>query len=266
MIKNCIAIIILVFSFSVFSSDFGLENLTKKQFKGLVEEMGANTKHTTVSGASLLGDGKKYEFGLVLGNTQADTLKSLLSSYSTDGTTAMNALPYYGLLGMVTLPYDLTGEVVYLPEIGMSGVRSTFASGALKWTLPNKWDLPFDSAIRAFGGFSRTEWGQTVSSTPVDVEAKGKSYGLEGVISRKFGFVDPYFNLGYMFTNGEINTTGSATIFDSSFTSSNTVDESASAMTYAFGANLTALFMRFGAEIGEAFDNRFIRFKVSATF
>jgi hypothetical protein len=264
--KRTFALILFISAVPSFATSFGLENLTRDQFKDLNREMGANTKHTSVSGASSLSEGKNFEVGFLIGNTQADTLKDLTGEFSSDGQSSLYTLPYTGILGVFNLPKDFIGEVIYLPETGKNGVRTTFGSAALKWTLKNQFALPFDAAIKALGGLSKTEWSQSASGGNIDVDANQLTYGVEAQVSQKYNFAEPYFNLGYLRTTGEVKTSGSSSIFDSSFTSSNNVEESDSALTYALGLNLHLLYMRFGAEIGEAFENRFLRVKVSATF
>jgi len=260
-----IFLISILLTFKAFGSGIGLSSLTKSDFKKVNEEFAANKKHTAVSAASLLADDKKFEVSLIIGSSQSHTLGELSKAQDSSNDNAQS-IPYVGLMGIMTLPKDLNAELLVLPVTHAYGFASGQLSGALKWSPKKYFDLPLNVAAKAFGGFSQNKWEQTVSSANVDVTSNQITYGLDVQFSKKFLMVEPYLNLGAIQTHGTIKNTGSAPIFDSSFSSSNEESTTISGLTYAVGAELDAWLMKVGVEYGEVYRNSFMKAKISTQF
>ena len=132
----------------------------------------------------------------------------------------------------------------------------------MKWNLKNFNTYAFDIATKAYFGQSDINWTQA-SNTEMTFEQS--YYGLDVVVSRKYGFLEPYLNLGFISSTGSL-ASNKLSPFDSSYTSSTSAEEQISGMTYGLGLSANLSLMNFAVEVQSSYEARAAFFKASANY
>jgi hypothetical protein len=263
-----IILLILFFSLNANANSFGLSRLSKTQFKNISQEFAANKKHSTATPASMISkEDRKIQAGLIFGTSQSKLIRELSAS-SSSSNSRNDSIPYYALFAAFYLKENLNGEVSILPPLKSSGVSSGHLTGAIKWSPKDLISIPYglDIALKGFGGASTTKWDQSISNSSVEVTSNQFSYGIDAQIGKKFAMVEPFFNVGAMQAHNILKNSGSVSIFDSSYSTSNEESILTTGLYYGLGAQVDAKYLKIGFEYGEVYKNTFIRAQASTQF
>src|SRR5690606_36187238 len=101
-IQRWLVLWITVISMPVSAGDFTFQNLDEGAFKDVIGDFSANFNHTSVSGASPLGDIYGFELGLVGGITKTPEINEQVKKG--DPNAKADQIPHGQLLGVLTIP------------------------------------------------------------------------------------------------------------------------------------------------------------------
>ena len=125
-------------NFSARAEDFTFKNLTDADFEKVTQDLSATFAHTSVSGASPLGDIWGFEIGVVGGQINTPEVDKLVKRG--DPSASADKLPGAEILGVVSVPFAITG-----PR-SLSRTRSRRS----RWSRP-----PREPAFPRCGSFTR---------------------------------------------------------------------------------------------------------------
>lgn len=240
-------------SWSAAAQDLTLQNLTAEDFKKIVKDFSAVFNHTSVSGASSLGDIFGFEIGVVGGITNTKRIDSLADSGSGTNQEA-DQIPHGELLGVLTVPFGITAEAGFIPKVGSDEFKFNTYTLAVKWTPTDIFlELPLSLAIKAHLTKTAAEFNQTIQNVPTKFDYDNTITGFTLLASKNFVLVEPYVGFQFLSAKGEMTVTGSTTVFDTSFTQSMSADANVSSTGFLAGAELKLLFFKLGAEYATLF-------------
>jgi hypothetical protein len=179
----------------------------------VTNDFGATFVHTSLSQAS----GRKG-FGIEVGAKANVTQSPAINDVAQEN---VGFLPNAGLIGILYLPAGLGAEYVYLPEQKYQGLSIQNNSVAARWTVteifsPNGF-LAF--RLRGFYGDSRIDYSQKISEVPVNVGFRGLHHGADiGLSLQNIPYVEPYATYGFVNMDARLRGSGTAKIFDQSYT------------------------------------------------
>jgi hypothetical protein len=230
-----------------------LTNITKADAEAIGEEMSSNFSHASVMGAEPLGDIFGFEVSLVGGQNASPEMDKLVKKA---GGSGLDKLYHAGILAAVSIPFGLTGEVVYTPKTSAQDINFQLTSMALKLTLNEELltVIPFNFAIRAFQTNSSLDFKQTVATIEGTVENKNSVTGLQLLFSPDIPMVEPYFGIGYLQAKNTIGSTPFS-IYNQSEVQGSSYEASLSTTQTLIGLNFYVLFFSLGAEYARAFDS-----------
>lgn len=226
-----------------------LLNLSNADFSDLSKEFSGNFMHHSVQGASSLGSVFGFEVGLVGGQQGSPTLDRLSKN---SGGSGVSNLYHAGLLGVVSVPLGITGEIMMVPKTTMSDADFSMTSLALKLSLNTELlkVIPFNLAVRGLTSTAKFSFNQTIPSIgSASVDDEVKTTGLQILASPSLPIVEPYAGIGYLSSK---NTLGSSqgSIFADGSTSK---DETNKGTQIILGVTANLLFFHIGAEYSNAF-------------
>lgn len=242
-------------------ADVGFENLTAAEFKDIIEDFASVFTHTSVAPASSLGKIFGFEIGLIVGAAKTADVEKL--SKEIDPSADVARLPHAGLLGVLTFPFGLSGELNFLPEIENSDIHLKTHSLGAKWTITDVYPLPVDLAVKLHSATSTIRWNQPFPVSGVEYEQTVSGLLLQ--VSKKFTIFEPYLNLGSVKASGKLSA-ASSDIFDPSYTSALSAEENVSGGMFMVGFNANLLFVKLGAEAGSVLGNNKMSLKASLYF
>jgi len=259
------AVCLILFPGLVGASSLPLQNLDGQDFRDVIKDLSANSLHTSVSGASSLGTIFGFEIGLVGGVTRTSRLNSL--AQEVDSSADAKTLPHAELLGVLTVPLGLTAEVGYMPKVGSDDFKYGMYAAAVKWTPTDLLlDWPLSVAVKGHISRARADFKATIVNTPTQFEYKNTVTGLMVLASKNFALFEPYVGFGWIRGRGELLTSGSTTVFDSSYTLASGAQETVVSAHYLAGIELKLLTFKLGAEYARAFDTTRMTGKLSLSF
>ncbi|MGE0763102.1 MAG: DUF6588 family protein [Bdellovibrionales bacterium] len=262
MSQKIISFVFLFLSASIAQAqNVAFDQLTDAQAKNVIKEFSANFTHTSVSGASPLGDVFGLEFGLVAGITQTDEINKL-AKQADPGAEADKA-PHGGILGIVSVPFGFTIEASMIPEVGGDDFKFKNMGLAGKWTINSVVELPVSVALKAHFMKSELNFRQTVSSVTSTVNFEDKVSGLLLLVSKDFVVVEPYLGFGLLKGDGEFSVQGTTQFFQSGVTNYS-AKENGTQLVAGIEANL--LILKLGAEYTRNFDTSGFNFKLALSF
>lgn len=224
-------------------SDADLENISK--------EMGASVMHHSVLGAAPLGNVFGFELGILAGRSSSPDIDKIVKN---SGGSGLSDLYHAGVLGAVSIPFGITGEFLYTPKLSSNDVDFSATSAALKISSKDIIPIiPFNLAIRAFSSSATLSFSQTISSVTTSVEDKITATGFQLLASPNLPFIEPYVGIGTVTAKNDLSYSGSSSIFNSSFTTSNSASKSPTSTQTILGVNANILFFHLGAEYFNAF-------------
>ncbi len=227
-------------------------NLTQSNFEDISKELSANFMHHSVLGAAPLGKVFGFELGLVGGQSPCPEINTIVKN---SGGSDFPNLYHAGILGAVSVPFGITGEIVMLPKTSASDASFEMTSMAAKLTLDETLlVLPFNLAFRGFYTTSKFSFTQTISSALATVQNEDKVQGFQMLVSPKLPLVEPYAGVGYVSAKNSLSVSGTAgNIFLPSFTSSQSAESTPTSTQFLLGINANLLFFHLGAEYSNAF-------------
>ncbi len=234
--------VILAFSINA-QADIGFSNITQSEMESIVNEFSADFAPTTVSSAAPLGKIFGVEIGVIGGATKAPSIETYAERAT--GKDAPGQLPHAAIFAAVSLPFGLTAELGGIPKVKMEGGDFKYGFGSLKWTF---WDTLADVAVKlsvAKLGFSFTQSSGGVDGT-VDFDDTVETLVL--MASKNFIFIEPYFGIGTIKTNGTLKVTGTGTVFDTTYTTAQEANQSPSGAYSVLGANVNLFILKLGLE------------------
>lgn len=264
--RACIAASgVLAIGFQAHAQDLKLESLNKGDLENIVGEFSANFLHTTVTGASPLGNLFGFEVGLVGGMTRTPELNKIVQR--SDASAEAKQAYHGALVGVLSLPLGFTGEIGLIPKFGSDNFKFGTYSLAGKWT-PTRTilDLPFDVAAKVYVTKADLEFKETVSTVSTEFEYNNLQYGLTLFASLPLPLVEPYLGLGYTSSSGELKASGSSTVFENSFTAGNSADATKSSTVGILGVDFKLIFAKVGLEYTRAYDTSRFTGKLSVYF
>lgn len=263
--KLLLLILSLSFYATAIAGDYSFTNIGQSDFENISKELSANFTHTSVSPAAALGSIWGVEAGLILGVTKTPDINKLVQEF--DSSVDADMLPHAGLLAIVTIPFGITGELSFIPEQDTNDVEFSTASIAAKWTITNHFfsNPLVDVAIKGHLSSSSLSFKQVInnySTSNIDVDGTIKFdeqvYGAHLVANAKIlPIITPYIGIGFLRgkTELEIDATGTATIFDQSYSLSDMQknEVTSSSSHFFLGAQFSVLLVRFGLEYSNLF-------------
>lgn len=241
-------------SIGALAQDIPLQNLTSEDVKNLVKETSANFNHTSVSGASSLGTIWGFEIGVVGGVTKTPKIDALVKQ--AEPQTKADQIPHGELLGRLTVPAGVTVEAGFIPKIGKEDFKFSTLSLGVMWT-PT--DVLLDWPVSVAGKLHLTktnlDFKDTVGSPPVDTTFKYESTTtvLSLLVSKNFVMVEPYAGILFGQTKGDLDVTGSSTVFAGA-TGQTSASGKSSGTGFMIGTELKLLVFKAGIEYSRLFD------------
>lgn len=254
-IKGFAALILfaLIGSNSAQAQTVTINQISQSDFEQLSREVSANFTHTSVSGATSLGSIWGFQFGLIAGQTPTPGLNTLVQRAKPDAS--VDKIYHAGLLGMLTVPFGITGEVLVLPSVGSNDFKAKSTSLAVKWTLTEFLleEFPVDLAVKAFYTTAQMDTKQRVNNTDQNINFQDKMMGLSFLVSKNLGVIEPYAGLIYNKASVDLSYSGGATIFDTNYTTGQSANVDTSSTGMVLGAEAKLLFFNAGLEFTRIF-------------
>lgn len=263
MIRTILLIALTIGTLKTYASSPTFQDLSKDDFKGVIQDFSSVFVHTSVSPASSLGKIFGFELGLVAGAAQTPEVKKL--AQEADPNSNISMLPSAGVLGVVSLPLGISAEAVLLPEADFSDVTLSNTSLALKWTFTEILPLPFDMALKAHHTVSEMKFSGQVSGVNTHFKYENAVSGVLVQASKKLTIFEPYVGVGAVKTTGKMKV-DSNLVFDPSYTAGQSAEESITSAQFFAGANFNLLVLKLGMEVGRVFDSTRGAAKVSFYF
>ncbi len=247
-------------SLSASAQDMAFSNLSEQQAKSIIEEFSGNFTHTSVSGASPLGSVFGFELGVIAGATSTKEIDKLAKQ--TNPNAEADKIPHAGILAMVSVPFGLTAEMSFVPEMGNDEFKFKNTGLAAKWSLTSGLiELPFSVAIKAH--MMKTDLSFTqVGAVTATVDFKDTVTGAMLLVSKDLGIVEPYLGVGAVSGDGDFTVTGTS-IFASGVKSYN---GKSSGTQILGGIEANLLILKAGVEYSQQFGVSRYTAKIALSF
>ena len=248
------ALLTVSFLFSVSAhADPAFSNITESEFEDISKELSANFLHHSVQGAAPLGSIFGFELGLVAGKTAVPKTNAIVQR---NAGAELKDLYHASLIGVLTVPFGITGEIAVLPKTKAGDLELEKLSLAAKLSLNTELlqVLPFNMAFRVFTSSSKFNFKQTSNGVNGTVEDKNDSTGFQLLASPSLPFVEPYVGIGYITAKNSLSVTGTGSIFNNAYTSSQSSDKSVNSSQYLLGVTAQLLVASVGLEYSNAFN------------
>ncbi|MCP4912380.1 MAG: hypothetical protein GY909_04620 [Oligoflexia bacterium] len=251
---------------SVIAGSPSLDNITSSDLDSISKEFSANFVHRPVSPASPLGDIIGVEVGLVAGQTDAPKIKEI--SQREDPTADnLDSLYHAGIHIAVSVPFGITGELIALPETELGDVSLKNTSFGLKYTFSELFDLPMvDLAIRGHYTSGDLNYSDRIDGVNTTISLDNSTSGFQLLASADLVIVEPFIGVGTVSRETTLKASGSARIFDTTFTTSQSSTVDGSSTQFLVGAQLNLLFLRVAAQYENVFDTSIVSGKLSFKF
>ncbi len=241
-----------------------LHNISEADLKAVVNDFSANFAFTTVSGAGSLGKIFGAEVGVIVGTSQSPNLDNL--AQESNSSSSMGTLAHGGLVGIVSVPFGITGEVMMIPKMNMPDGHFSNTGLGVKWTITDTL-LPIpmiDLAVRASMTKTKFEYSQPVSNVDTDVTFDDSQTAIQFLVGIDLPIIKPYIGVGTVTAEGEMGISGANTIFN--FTSSTKASSKVTSSQMIVGAEVRLLLIKFGFEYSKMFDTSRYTGKLSLAF
>lgn len=248
-----IGIAALLLNFSAHGAGFTLQNLNEGDFKNVISDISANFNHTSVSGASPLGDIFGIEVGLVAGMAKSPELDKYAKRADANAKD-IDQIPHAELLGVISVPLAFTFEAGLIPKVGSKDFKFSSYSLAAKWT-PSELFFDWPVSVAAKVHYTQTDLTvkNEVNNVDTTMDFKNGMTGATLLVSKGFAVFEPYFGIGIVNADAKLSATGSAA-FNPAYTASNSASEKVSTTAWMVGAEAKLLVVRFGLEYSNLFD------------
>ncbi len=245
-------------------ADLGFSNVTSAQLEQIIEDLSANFAHTAVTGANTQGSIFGFQIGVVGGVTQTPQLDTLVSQFDSSADSA--GLPHGGMVGILSVPFGITLEAMIIPSMELSGSTFSNTGMALKWTISDSIPLPIDVALRAHYATTDLSYSQLVSGVDTKVNFTDTITGFQVLAGLNLLMVRPYVGVGTISGDGELEVSGSQTIFDTSFTAGTKASKKVNSTQFLVGAEVSLLLIKLGLEYSSQFDTDRYTAKIAVGF
>lgn len=244
------------------AQDFSFQNLSDEDFKKISRDLSADFMHTSVSGASTLGDLFGFEVGVVGGQTSTKEV----DKYAKQGDPSASAdtLPHGELIGMLSVPLALTVEMGLVPKVGNDSFKFSSYSLGAKWT-PSElfFDWPVSLALKTQVTKVDATFKDTINSVNTTFDYKNTMFGATVLVSKNFAIFEPYAGFGWMRASSDMSVSGSSTVFTGARQSASV---SPSSTLFLVGTEVKLLMVKLGVEYTKAFDTSRFTGKLSFFF
>jgi hypothetical protein len=239
-------------------------NLTEEDFNNISKEMSGNFMHHSVQGAAPLGKIFGFELGLLAGQQPSPKIDEITKR---SGGSGLSNLYHAGLLGVISVPFGITGEVTMIPKLSSNDADFQMTSLGLKIALNSELltFLPFNLALRGISSDAKFSFRQISGATSINVENQTRVTGLQVLVSPSLPLIEPYAGFGLLSGKNTISASGGV-IFDPSFSTSTSSDKTNSSTQMILGVNANLLLFRLGAEYSNAFGNNSVTAKMGFGF
>ncbi|MAE74995.1 MAG: hypothetical protein CL675_12950 [Bdellovibrionaceae bacterium] len=249
-----------------------LDSINESDLEDVVHDFSAVFSHSPLSSAAPLGSVFGIEAALVGGLVSTPNLERLTKE--NDPTSDFDQVPYLSLVGQVSLPFGITGEISFLPEVDAEDFTFKTMGLAAKWTLTETLlaGFPIDLAIRVHGTQSDLSYSQIINNASTSgavtstIEYSNTIYGAQLVLSKNLLVVEPYVGVGFLNASGELGVNGEGSIFDTSYTTASQADADVSGLEYFGGMEVNLLLIRGVVQYSRVFDADKIALKLAFGF
>ncbi|MAF77569.1 MAG: hypothetical protein CME63_03410 [Halobacteriovoraceae bacterium] len=267
-----LSVLFIGFNIDGAANEFQMDDLSREDVDAISEEFSGNFVHSTVSGASSLGSVFGFEVGLVGRMTDAPRIKKIVQEQDPDND--FDSLYDAGLMAQVSIPFGITAEMIYLPEVDLSDLKANRTSFGVKWTMTDGvLALPFNLALRAHYSTSDLSYSDVINNSStggMDVNSvigiKSKSMGANVTASFDLLVFEPFVGVGYVSSDTDINVnaSGGSNIF--TYTDSQSASSKSSGLHYFAGAQVNLLLFKIGAEYSNVYGVDRVAGKISFGF
>lgn len=254
----CTASVLLLSSAKVGAQSLAFNQLSTGQADSIIKEFSANFTHSSVSGASTLGDIFGLQVGLMAGLTQSDEIKKLAES--ANSSADVNQLPHAGVLVLASVPLGFSFEASIVPKIGSEDFKFRNLGVAVKWTSDM---LPVLLAVKAHMMKTDLDFKQTVSNVTSTVSFENQVSGVLLQASQKLGIIEPYAGIGFLRGKGSFDVSGTTSFFQSGVT---TYSGNQTGSQIQLGAEINLLIFRMAFEYGRQFGLNTFNSKLAFSF
>ncbi|MGZ3772353.1 MAG: DUF6588 family protein [Pseudobdellovibrionaceae bacterium] len=239
-------------------------NITSSDFEDISKDMSANFMHNSMLGASKMGTIFGFQLGIVGAQTASSKTNEIVKRNA--GAELPN-LYNAGLVAAVGIPFGIAFEGVFFPEASLSGLKFSETSLGLKYNINGIIPiLPINVALRGIYSTAKFSFDQTVNSISSTVEINNSVSGLQLLISPMLPIVEPYIGVGILNGSNKLSATGSSSIFDTTYTTSQSDTKNVTSTQLLAGVELNLLLIKFGAEYSQAFGTNRIGAKIAIGF
>ncbi len=242
------------------SASLTFSNITESDFENISKEMAGNFSHHSVQGAAPLGSVFGFELGLVAGQGTATNIDEIVKR---EGGSGLSSLYHAGILGVVSIPFGITGEIVMMPKMGSNDAELQMTSMALKWSTSPGF-LPFNLAVRGSTSSAKFSFTQTSGPTEVSVNNETTVSGLQLLLSPSLPLFEPYVGIGMLNGKNKLSSTG--TIFGTGFSDTSSNEKTVSSTQTILGVHANLLIFHVGAEYSNAFGGNTVTGKLAFGF
>ncbi len=249
-----------------FADKPSLTNINASDLEKISKEFSANFTHTVGADAGTLGNIFGFEVGVLAGVTDSPEFKKLVKEV--DSSKDIGYIPHANLIAQLTIPFGITGELALIPETDISDITISNYSAAVRWTFGDLVGLPFDLAVRGHFSSNEISYKDTLSgSVESTVSFETSTYGAQLLASfSALPVITPYGGVGFVSASTDAKVEGSGTIFDTTFTTSQTAKSDNSSFHLTAGLNVSLLILKMGLEYSNMFDTNKYSFKLAFGF
>ncbi len=252
---------------SAFAKGPSLDNITSDDLDKISKEFSANFVHRPVSPASPLGDVFGFEVGIIGGVTDAPDIEAISLRENPTDADPFGKIAHAGAFASVSVPFGITGELILLPETELGDVSISHTSIGLKWTFGNLLGIPLvDLAVRGHLSKSELSYNDTIDSVATSVTLDNTTYGVSLLASGNLLLIEPFGGLGIVTRETELSASGSAQIFDTTFTTAQTQSVDDTSFQVFAGVQANLLFMKIAAQYENVFGTSVTSAKLSFGF
>ncbi len=267
--------IFLIFVQVAYAGIINIDGIDQKELDNMTKEFSANFTHSSVSPASALGKYFGIEVGATAGATKTPEMDRLVKEQ--DSSASLSAIGHAGILTRISIPFGFLLESSYFPEKSFGDVTIKNSSFAIIWSPTAMMDMKIPAALafKAHTGKSELFFKQNISNTSTaDVTVESKIIfetivsGGSMILSFDFLIIEPYMGIGYLTARGQLDVeaTGSATIFNQTLTTGQSMKSKLTSGHLFLGAQLSVFFGRLGFEYNNAFGSNRYTAKLSLAF
>lgn len=239
-------------------------NISESDFDSITKEMSANFTHSSILGASKMGNIFGFQVGLIAAQTGTPNTDAIVKRNT--GAELPN-LYNAGLMGAIGIPMGIAFEAVIIPKLATSGASLSATSLAVKYNINEVIPvLPINLALRGFYSNANFEFEQTVSAVLVTVANKTNVTGIQLLLSPMFPVIEPYVGIGLLNGSNELSVSGSNPIFAPGYSAAQSETKSVSATQTLVGVDVNLLLIKVGVEVSQSFGASRTGFKLAMGF